>query len=77
VIWLTVLFETWPSPASATRLSMSRSDSPRTQPPMISASSALVRSAVRPFGSTLLTNFWAAPRICGTWISGSPSAVYT
>src|SRR5205085_9680366 len=64
-------------PASLTRLSMSRSDNPRTQPPMISASSGLVRSAVRPFAITLLTNLSAAPRICGTWISSSPSAVCT
>ena len=44
---------------------------------MISASSGLVRSAVRPFGITLLTNFSAAPRTCGTWISSSPSPVCT
>src|SRR5262249_4213258 len=77
VIWLTVLFETCPRPASLTTLSMSPSDSPRTQPPMISASSGLVRSAVHPFGIMLLTNFSAAPRICGIWISSSPSAVCT
>jgi hypothetical protein len=77
VISLTVLFEIWRSPASLARLSMSRSDSPRTQPPMISASSGLLRSAVRPFGITLLTSLAAAPRICGTRISSSPSAVCT
>jgi hypothetical protein len=56
---------------------MSRSERPRTQPPITSASRGLVRTAVRPFGSTLLTNRSAAPRTCGIWISSSPSAVCT
>ena len=57
---------------------MSRSDRPRTQPPMISASSGRVRSAVLPFsGSTRLMNLSALPRICGIATSNSPSAVCT
>jgi hypothetical protein len=66
------VLETCPSPASATKLSMSRSDSPRTQPPMISACSGLVRTGRPTVGDdmTRLTNPPAVPRTCGIGASG-------
>gem|GEM_PF-6985403 len=74
-IWLTVLLETMPKPASAIKLSMSRSDSPRTYAPMTSASNGRVRTADLVSGMIWLTKGSAVLRSCGMAISSSPSAV--